>query len=143
MGHASQIALAISLERPNRRVFCLDGDGAAIMHMGGLAIIGAQGPGNLRHVVLNNGVHDSVGGQPTAAQSIDLGAVAGACGYPWVRRAADLNALHGLLPEFLSAEGPALLEVWVRPGARKDLGRPTTTPKANKEGFMAFLRGDS
>ncbi len=143
MGHASQIALAIALARPERRVLCLDGDGAAIMHMGGLAIIGAQGPSNLKHVVLNNGVHDSVGGQPTAAQTIDLGAVAGGCGYPWVRKAPDRDALAGLLAEFLSSEGPALLEVLVRPGARSDLGRPTTTPQSNKEGFMAFLRGDS
>ena len=82
MGHASQIALGLALGRPERRVCCLDGDGALIMHLGALAIIGVEKPANLTHIVINNGAHDSVGGQPTAGFEIDLAAVARACGYP-------------------------------------------------------------
>lgn len=142
MGHSSQIALGIALQRPERTVVCLDGDGAALMHMGGLASIGARRPRNLYHIVLNNGVHDSVGSQPTVAQQIDLTGVARACGY---RVAADpISCEDGLAqagPALTRCTGPAFLEIRVRPGARADLGRPAEPPAENKEHFQAFLRG--
>jgi phosphonopyruvate decarboxylase len=140
MGHASQIALGIALARPDRQVFCLDGDGAAIMHLGGLAIIGSEAPENLKHVIVNNGAHDSVGGQPTAGFAIDLPGLARSCGYrdAWVvETPGDFRAR---LDELKGARGPALLEVRVNRGARPDLGRPTSTPVENKEAFVEFLR---
>ncbi|MDR2343416.1 MAG: phosphonopyruvate decarboxylase, partial [Spirochaetaceae bacterium] len=87
MGHASSIALGAALARPDAAITCLDGDGAALMHLGAFASIGVLSPPNLRHIVLNNGSHDSVGGQPTVAFSIDLGAIARASGYKHIHRA--------------------------------------------------------
>ena len=139
MGHASHIALGMASARPEARVVCLDGDGAVLMHMGALATIGARRPANLRHIVLNNGAHDSVGGQPTVALDIDLVAVARACGYPWAARADDAATLAARLPELLAAPGPGLLEVRVARGAREDLGRPTAPPLVRKAAFMARL----
>ncbi len=141
MGHASQIALGVALARPSRRVYCLDGDGAAIMHMGGLAAIGELSPPGYRHVVLNNGAHDSVGGQPTAGFSIDLCAIARACGYRAAARAETEAELDRELVALHAADGPALLEVRVKRGARKDLGRPTQTPTELGAAFAAFLGG--
>ena len=138
MGHCSQIALGIALAQPGRELWCIDGDGAAIMHLGGLATIGAIAPPGLRHVVLNNAAHDSVGGQPTVAQRIDLCAIARACGYREVHRAEDENALRAALEDL--GEGPILLEVRVRRGARADLGRPTLSTQRAREQFSEFLR---
>ena len=139
MGHASSIALGIALAKPDRRVYCFDGDGAAIMHLGAMAIIGARGPRNLRHVVFNTGAHDSVGGQPTVAFDVDLCAVARGCGYGWTRVATDAAELEAALAELDAEPGPAFLEVRVARGARKDLGRPTATPLESKQAFMKEL----
>lgn len=140
MGHASQIAMGVALEKPDRLVYCLDGDGATLMHMGSLAIIGSSGPTNFRHVVINNGAHDSVGGQPTVGLQINLPAIAAACGYRWVRSTNDPAAIPGLLAELGRASGPAMLEIKVNKGARPDLGRPTSTTHDNKRDFMAYLQ---
>ena len=137
MGHSSQIALGVALERPDRPVYCLDGDGAVIMHMGAMSSIGTLAPRNYKHVVLNNGAHDSVGGQPTVAMRIELGEIARACGYRQVLRADTEAELRAALPVLVESEGPVLLEVRVRKGARADLGRPTMTPRELKERFMA------
>ena len=156
MGHASQIALGIALERPDRRVWCFDGDGAAIMHMGAMAIVGTKAGSNFVHVVFNNGAHDSVGGQPTVGLQIDLPDLARACGYRSVYSVSSheevqsvLNQtvnLNGLNPKSSSPEGrladsvgPVFIEIKVTKGNRPDLGRPTTTPQQNKEAFMEFL----
>jgi len=139
MGHASQIALGIALEKPQRQVVCLDGDGALIMHMGSLAIIGSQRPKNLKHLVLNNGAHDSVGGQPTVGFEMDIPAIARACGYLETWRADDAGMLSNALAKLIASVGPSLLEVRVNKGARKDLGRPTKTPVQNKQDFMTHL----
>jgi phosphonopyruvate decarboxylase len=139
MGHSSQIALGIALAAPDREVICIDGDGAAIMHLGALAILGTRKPRRFRHVLINNGAHDSVGGQPTVGFQVDLPAVAIACGYRAVRRVETLGDLRTALEELAQIEGPTLLEVRVRTGARSDLGRPTSTPLENKAAFMAFL----
>lgn len=139
MGHASQIALGIALARPGRAVYCLDGDGAAIMHMGGLAIIGDQQPANLRHVVFNNGAHDSVGGQPTAGFTIDIPRIATACGYRFAATASTTFEISEGLRSLREATGPALLEIRVNKGARSNLGRPTSTPAENKRELMQYL----
>jgi phosphonopyruvate decarboxylase len=140
MGHASQIALGIALAQPNRAVYCLDGDGAVIMHMGGLAIIGSEQPANFRHVVFNNGAHDSVGGQPTAGFDIDLPQISQACGYRLALRAETADTARAGLAALRDARGPALLEIRVNKGARADLGRPTVSPADNKRELMQFLR---
>ncbi len=144
MGHASQIALGIALAQPGRCVWCFDGDGAAIMHMGSMAIVANKAPKNYVHVVFNNGAHDSVGGQPTVGLKIDLPAVAKAVGY---KAAISVNSKEELEKELSTPNsqlstlgGPILLEIQVRKGNRKDLGRPTTTPIQNKEALMDFLK---
>ena len=139
MGHASQIALGIALEQPNRRVWCFDGDGATIMHMGSLAIVASKAPKNYVHVVFNNGAHDSVGGQPTVGLKIDLPAVAKAVGYATVCSVDNKADLETVLDKVKDSRGPVFLEVKVKKGNRKDLGRPTTTPIQNKEALMKFL----
>ncbi|MEJ2555343.1 MAG: phosphonopyruvate decarboxylase [Anaerolineae bacterium] len=140
MGHASQIALGIALARPDKQVFCLDGDGALIMHMGSLAIIGTQRPRNFKHVIINNGAHDSVGGQPTAGFDIDIPSIARACGYTVALSAETREELEAKLEILQVSQGPALLEIRVNRGARADLGRPTMTPIENKENFMGFVQ---
>lgn len=140
MGHASQIALGIALEKKDRKVWCFDGDGATIMHMGSMAIVASRKPENYIHVVFNNGAHDSVGGQPTVGLKIDLPAVAKAVGYAQAYSTDNMESLSSILRQISKAEqGPVLLEIKVKKGNRKDLGRPTTTPIENKEALMDFL----
>lgn len=143
MGHASQIALGIALARQDRKVWCFDGDGACIMHMGGMAIIGNKAPKNYIHVVFNNGAHDSVGGQPTVGLKIGLPVIAKAVGYKQIisvdnkeRLAQYLSTLNIQISQI---GGPILLEVRVRKGNRKDLGRPTNTPIQNRNSLMLYL----
>jgi phosphonopyruvate decarboxylase len=137
MGHASQIALGIALR--GKSVCCLDGDGAAIMHMGAFAIVGQQQPKSFIHVVINNGAHASVGGQPTAGFAIDFPQIARACGYRKALRADTLSTLQTCLCQLRTAHGPVMLEVRVHTGSRPDLGRPTIAPHENKQTFMRFL----
>ena len=139
MGHASQIALGIALSNKDKEVYCIDGDGALLMHLGGLAIIGNAKPKNFRHILINNGAHDSVGGQETVGLKIDTLAIAKACGYKECYSCSSKVELINLSEKITNVEGPVLLEVKVKKGARKDLGRPTTTPIENKEAFMEFL----
>ncbi len=139
MGHSSSIALGIAAQRPDRKVWIIDGDGAALMHMGAMAVLGAAAPKNLVHVVVNNGAHESVGGQPTAAGRIDLVQIAKGCGYPRAVSVSDFDALDKALGEAKTADELTLIEAKCAIGARDDLGRPTTTAKVNKEGFMAYL----
>ena len=139
MGHASQIALGIALQKKHTKIYCFDGDGATLMHMGSLAIIGALRPDNYVHIVFNNGAHDSVGGQPTVGLQTDFTLVAKGCGYQRVFSVTDSNSLHEVLDQMKELHGPVFLEVKVKKGARKDLGRPTTTTIQNKESLMNFL----
>jgi phosphonopyruvate decarboxylase len=139
MGHSSQIALGIALSNKKKPVYCIDGDGALLMHLGGLAIIGNQEPVNFRHILINNGAHDSVGGQETVGLKIDILAIAKACGYRKGYSCSTREELIKLSRELTNIEGPVLLEIKVKKGARKDLGRPTTTPLENKEAFMKFF----
>lgn len=137
MGHASQIALSIALQKKERNIFCIDGDGATIMQMGGLATIGSRAPKNMVHIVLNNGAHDSVGGQPTVARKIDLCGIAKSCGYEAVKKVETISELEDALSHL--EDKLTFIEVIVKKGARKDLGRPKSTPIENKKAFMEFL----
>lgn len=139
MGHASQIALSIALQKQNKHIICIDGDGATIMQMGGLATIGNQKPNNLVHIVMNNGAHDSVGGQPTVAREIDLCAIALACGYENVLVVETLEELEAAIKDDETYNKLTFIEVLVTKGARKDLGRPKSTPIENKKSFMDYL----
>lgn len=140
MGHASQIALGIAMAKADRKVWCFDGDGATIMHMGSMAIVAQKSPKNYIHVVFNNGAHDSVGGQPTVGLHIDLPRIARAVGYPHTYSVSNKEDLQEILNEIQKQEGLTLLEIKVKKGNRKDLGRPTTTPIENKEALMDFLK---
>ena len=140
MGHASQIALGIALQQPQRPVYCFDGDGASIMHMGNMAITAQMQPKNYIHIVYNNGAHDSVGGQPTVGLQIDLCAIAKAVGYQEAISVENTEQLEEALKAAQQMEGPVLIEARVRKGNRKDLGRPTTTPIQNKEALMQLLQ---
>ena len=141
MGHASQIALGIALQKPERRVVVFDGDGALLMHMGGMAIIGDYAPKNLVHIVFNNGAHDSVGGQPTVGQMIDVEAIAKAVGYADVISVDSQMSLMAAMNHVNCAviDGVSLINVNVRKGNRKDLGRPTNSPQENKRLLMENL----
>ena len=140
MGHASQIALGIALQKPERRVVVYDGDGAAIMHLGNMAIVASQAPKNYIHIVYNNGAHDSVGGQPTVGLEINLPQIGAAMGYKTVLNATNASELNAALGQLDNCAKPALLQICVRKGNRKDLGRPTTTPQENKNALMEELK---
>jgi phosphonopyruvate decarboxylase len=139
MGHASQIALGIALQKPERRVVVFDGDGAAIMHLGNMAITASQAPRNYIHIVYNNGAHDSVGGQPTVGLEINLPEIGAAMGYKTVLNVTNAEELQAALGQLDDSAKPALLQICVRKGNRKDLGRPTTTPQENKNALMEEL----
>lgn len=139
MGHASSIALGISLWQKHRRVWIIDGDGACLMHMGAMAVMGAQNPKNAVHIVINNGAHETVGGMPTAVGNTDLCGVARACGYPVVMKADSYEELDAALERAKAADSLVFLEVSAEIGARDDLGRPTTSAKQNKQAFMAEM----
>jgi phosphonopyruvate decarboxylase len=139
MGHASQIALGIALARPDRSIICLDGDGAVLMHMGSLAVVGARQPQNFVHVVIDNEAHDSVGGQPTSARTADLGSVAAACGYPRVEAARTRTEISGAVTAARTGTGPGFVHIKVRSTAHTDAGRPTTSPQDNKAAFMRTI----
>lgn len=139
MGHASSIALGVALHNPDTKIWCLDGDGAALMHMGAMAVIAQAAPKNLVHVVINNGAHESVGGMPTAAKDLDLYRVAESCGYQKSYLVTDKRELEKTLNLVKEAQGLTFIEVKAMTGAREDLGRPTTTPLENKRAFMQYL----
>lgn len=141
MGHASQIALGVALQKKNRTVVCLDGDGAVIMHMGGLSTVGIKKPDNYKHIVLNNYAHDSVGGQPTASTVVDFTAISENCGYKSVFTANDKQELKSMINDFMDSLGPALLEVKVNKGSREGLSRPKMGHMERKRHFMDNLRG--
>lgn len=139
MGHSSSIALGVALNKPDKKIWCIDGDGAALMHMGSMAVLGTNKPENMVHVIINNGAHETVGGMPTVAAEIDFAAIAKACGYP---NAVSVDNFETLDNELLVAKVKnelSLIEVKCSIGARDDLGRPTTTALENKQGYMCFL----
>lgn len=139
MGHASSIALGIALSKANRRIYCFDGDGAVLMHMGAPAVIASLKPTNFRHIMFNNQAHDSVGGQPTVAGNINFVGWAKSVGYIFAQAVDSLDSLNEVWDKFSHVMGPAFLEIKVKKGARSDLGRPKERPQENKALFMKFL----
>lgn len=139
MGHSSQIALGIAIGKPEAKIICIDGDGALLMHAGGLAIIGSQAPANFLHIVINNGAHESVGGQPTVGFELDIPAMALANNYKSAYSVSSADELSEVL-KLNHKGGPVLVEVKVRVGSRDDLGRPTIKPVDNKKDFMNNLK---
>ena len=139
MGCSASIANAIALEKPDKQIFVFDGDGAVIMQMGALATIGHYKTKNLYHVIFDNEAHESTGGQPTVSSSVNFEQIALACGYKSAKTVEKKADLEEAVKNMKSSEGPQMLIVKVNKGARKDLGRPTTTPIENKEAFMEFL----
>ena len=140
MGHSSSIALGVALNKPEKKIWCIDGDGAVLMHMGAMAVIGANAPSNMIHIVINNGAHETVGGMPTVASDIDIVSIAKACGYKYAVSVDDFDALDARLSEAKKRDGLSLIEVKCSIGARDDLGRPTTTALENKQNFMNYLK---
>ncbi|CAL95315.1 phosphonopyruvate decarboxylase [Azoarcus olearius] len=136
MGHTASIALGVAMRQAGRRVICLDGDGSLLMHMGAMAVIAQQKPARFVHVLLNNGAHESVGGQATAAPRVDFGKLSDAVGYAGYACADTLDSLSTAWAQVAEANGPVLLELKLRCGSRKDLGRPTTSTWDNKQAFM-------
>jgi len=139
MGHSSSIALGIATQKTNKKVWIIDGDGAVLMHMGSMALLGANAPKNVVHIVLNNGAHETVGGMPTVAEKIDLVKIAEGCGYQKAVSVANFDALETLLKEAKLFGGLSFIEVKCSIGARDNLGRPTTTARENKEAFMKSI----
>ncbi len=139
MGHANQIALGIALSKPNKKVYCFDGDGAILMHTGSLGIIGNLKPQNFKHIVFNNGAHDSVGGQPTIGFEISFSNIASNFKYNKTFTISKSEEFDRIFKEFKISNGPNLLEILINKGARVDLGRPTKTPLDNKKDFMYFI----
>jgi phosphonopyruvate decarboxylase len=140
MGHSSSIALGIALSAPDRLVYCLDGDGAMLMHMGVMATVGTSGVENLRHIVFNNGAHESVGAQPTVAFKINLPQIANSCGYHMAQAVTNAAELREILKEFRLGKGPSFLEIKINTATRANLGRPTRTTHENKNDFMGNLK---
>lgn len=140
MGHCSSIALGVALNKPNSKIWCIDGDGAALMHMGAMAVIGSVKPNNFIHVVINNGAHETVGGMPTVAQDIDLCKIASACGYGYVTSVDNAQDLDLALSDIKSKNELCFIEIKCALGARADLGRPTTTAIENKCNFVDYLK---
>ena len=139
MGHANQIALGIALNQPKRNIFCFDGDGGMLMHMGSVPIIGSRSSQNFKHILFNNGCHDSVGGQPTICKNMDVVGIAKKMGYEMIYEASTKSEIKNSIIEMESNNKLSFLEIKVGSGFRKDLGRPTRTPLENKKDFMKFL----
>ena len=140
MGHSSSIALGVALNKSEKKIWCIDGDGAVLMHMGAMAVVGANAPKNLVHVVINNGAHETVGGMPTVAAKMNLVAIAKACGYPKAVSVDSFEDLDRELNYARTTDELTFIEVKCSIGARDDLGRPTTTALENKQNFMEFLK---
>ena len=139
MGHSSSIALGVALNKPDQKIWCIDGDGAMLMHMGAMAVIGANAPINLVHIVINNGAHETVGGMPTVASTLNLVALAEACGYKYAVSVGDFDRLDEELRKAKLHNELSFIEIKCSIGAREDLGRPTTTAIENKESFISYL----
>ena len=140
MGHCSSIALGIAIQKPDRKIFCIDGDGSLIMHLGSLPVIGQMGPRNFFHVLLNNFSHESVGGQKTAAEYINTNKLIEANSYKNFFLVSNQKDFDDKIEKFLKVSGPNFLEIIIRSGSRKNLGRPTIKPVDNKKSFMDYLK---
>ncbi len=140
MGHSSSVAFGIALNKPDTKVWCIDGDGSVLMHMGSMAVIGLNRPGNFVHVVINNGAHETVGGMPTAAGNVNLIGIAESCGYPYATSVNNFEDLDRELEAAKKRDELTFIEAKCSIGSRKNLGRPTTTALENKKSFMEYLK---
>lgn len=140
MGHSSSIALGVAINKPDTKVWCVDGDGAVLMHMGSMAVLGSNAPANMVHVIINNGAHETVGGMPTVAANMDFVGIAKACGYPYAISVDSFEELDSELKGAKTRNMLSMIEVKCSIGARDDLGRPTTTALENKQNFMDYLK---
>lgn len=141
MGHASMIAFGIAQEKKDKKIVCIDGDGAVLMHMGALPFLASNAPENFIHIVINNQAHESVGAMPTGCQNADFARIAKAAGYAYAVRITDQEGLNKLEEEFSNRKGPALYEIMAGLSSRADLGRPAETAGENRETFMRYLEG--
>lgn len=139
MGHSSSIALGVAINKPDRKIWCIDGDGALLMHMGSMALLGANKPKNMVHIVINNAAHETVGGMPTVAGQIDIVGIAKACGYLNAVCVDNFADLDKELEAAKNRKELSMIEVRCSIGARENLGRPTTTALENKQNFMKYL----
>lgn len=140
MGHSSSIALGIANVKKDKKIWIIDGDGAALMHMGAMAVLGVNSPKNVVHIVINNGAHETVGGMPTVAKEIDMVKIAQGCGYCNAISVDSFDSLDNALKIAKEKQELSFIEVKCAIGARDDLGRPTTTAKENKIAFMQNLK---
>lgn len=139
MGHASMIAFGIAEQRPDKKVFCIDGDGAALMHMGAMPFLAAQAPENFIHIIINNQAHESVGAMPTGCQGVELSSIAKAAGYLYAERVTTMEDVGRMIKDLKSRKGPAVYEIMVSLQSRSDLVRPSETAKENRDIFMKKL----
>lgn len=138
MGHASMIALGIADNMKDKKVYCIDGDGAVLMHMGSLGLIGTRKPNNLIHICINNDAHESVGGMPTGAVGMNYSLIAKSCGYPYVYQVDTLDLLKRALEEARTLGETVFIEIKVALQSRENLGRPKETAIDNKLNFMKY-----
>ena len=136
MGHANQIALGIAINKPDKNIYCFDGDGALLMHMGSMCLNGTLKLKNYKHILFNNKVHDSVGGQYTSAPNINFKNLAKTSGYGFCKRTNNKNDIIKYFNIIKNNKSSSFLEILVNKGSRKDLSRPKSTPKENKEAFI-------
>ena len=140
MGHSLMIAYGIALAKLEKRIFCLDGDGAALMHLGSMGVVAVGNQQNLVHVVINNGSHETVGGVPTVGAKLCFSEVATALGYGHSFCVEGEEELLSVLNQLHELSDSVFIEIICNLESRKDLGRPTTTPIQNKKELMKFLR---
>lgn len=139
MGHASMIALGLAKKRPDKKVVCIDGDGAALMHMGAIPFIAQQAPENFCHIIINNQAHESVGAMPTGCQGTDFAKIAETAGYVKTLKITTHDEVQIVLEGAVAEKGPVLVEILVSLDSRADLGRPKESARENKESFMKML----
>jgi len=139
MGHASMIAFGIAKKRPEKRIICVDGDGAVLMHMGALSFIAEQAPENYVHIVINNMAHESVGAMPTGCRHANFSELAKTAGYVYTERIFDMQGIKSMGEKINKKKGPMLFEIMVDLSSRPDLSRPAETAKENRDHFMRFI----
>ena len=141
MGHCSSIALGMALSRPEKNIFCIDGDGSMLMHFGTVATIASLKPKNFKYILLNNQVHESVGGQSTAAKNLNMVKIIKSMDSFQTLFANNSDELKSTIKEFCNYKTLSFLEVKIVAGSRHDLGRPTISPIENKQSLMIKLNG--
>ena len=140
MGCASSIAFGVGLADSRKKIYILDGDGAALMQLGTMATIGHYKNSRIKHILLDNNAHESTGSQPTVSDSVNFPQIASACGYEYVESVENEEQLKKVLQQLENNGKLSLLVVKVKKGSRPDLGRPTTTPKENRDAFIRNFR---